>query len=150
MTTIATDTTSGSLSSLPRRAEAWLDSKGRAAWIAAMVLGFIFFWPVGLALVAYITWTNRWSKSMFKFNGCATRKIAHGAGLTTSTGNSAFDAYRAETIRRLEEEQEAFEAFLKRLRDAKDKQEFDAFMEDRARANTKRDEAEDRKDVAAY
>jgi hypothetical protein len=150
MTTIATDTTSGSLSSLPRRAEAWLDSKGRAAWIAAMVLGFIFFWPVGLALVAYITWTNRWSKSMFKFNGCAARRNFSHGGMTSSTGNSAFDAYRAETIRRLEEEQEAFEAFLKRLRDAKDKQEFDAFMEDRARTNASRDEADERKDVAAY
>jgi hypothetical protein len=51
------------------------------------------------------------------------------------SGNTAFDAYKAETIRRLQDEQEAFEAFLQRLRDAKDKQEFDAFMEDRARAN---------------
>ena len=33
------------------RAESWLDSKGKGAWIAAMVLGFIFFWPVGLALL---------------------------------------------------------------------------------------------------
>ncbi len=48
-----------------RRTEAWLDRKGRGAWIAAMVLGFIVFWPIGLALVAYITWTNRWSKTMF-------------------------------------------------------------------------------------
>ena len=47
------------------RAEAWLDDKGKGAWIAAMVLGFIFFWPIGLALVAYITYTNRWSKDMF-------------------------------------------------------------------------------------
>ncbi len=30
------------------RTEAWLDDKGKGAWIAAMVLGFIFFWPVGL------------------------------------------------------------------------------------------------------
>ena len=150
MTTIATNATSGGLSGLPRRAEAWLDSKGRAAWIAAMVLGFIFFWPVGLALVAYITWTNRWSKDMFKFNGCTARKFSDHGRMTTSTGNSAFDAYRAETIRRLEEEQEAFEAFLKRLRDAKDKQEFDAFMEDRARSNATRADSEDRKDIAAY
>lgn len=55
---------------------------------------------------------------------------------TRPSGNSAFDAYKAETIRRLQDEQEAFEAFLQRLRDAKDKSEFDAFMEDRARANT--------------
>ena len=35
------------------------------------------------------------------------------------TGNVAFDSYRDETLRRLEEEQDNFEAFLKRLRDAK-------------------------------
>ena len=50
-----------------------------------------------------------------------------------TTGNSAFDAYKADTLRRLEEEQEAFEAFLQRLRDAKDKSEFDQFMDERSR-----------------
>ena len=34
-----------------RRSEAWLDQRGKWAWIAAMVLGFIIFWPVGLALL---------------------------------------------------------------------------------------------------
>ena len=37
-------------------------------------------------------------------------------------------------LRRLEEEQDAFEAFLQRLREAKDKAEFDQFMDERARA----------------
>lgn len=50
-----------------------------------------------------------------------------------SSGNNAFDAYKADTLRRLEEEQDNFEDFLKRLRDAKDKAEFDQFMEDRAK-----------------
>ncbi|MBL4917901.1 DUF2852 domain-containing protein [Szabonella alba] len=154
MTYTATNTTTGGLTRPLRRAEAWLDDRGRAGWIVAMILGFIFFWPVGLALLAYITWTNRWSKSMFKFNGCATR-TSH-SFKSANSGNSAFDAYRSETIRRLEEEQVAFEAFLKRLRDARDKQEFDAFMEDRARANSDakadaepKDDAT-RKDIAAY
>jgi hypothetical protein len=48
------------------------------------------------------------------------------------SGNSAFDAYKTETLRRLEEEQHSFEAFLERLREAKDKAEFDQFMNDRA------------------
>ena len=125
----------GGFLSWPRRAEAWLDGHGRKAWITAMVLGFIFFWPVGLALVAYITITNRWSKTMF---GQSCRKNRHthwGAHrVYASSGNTAFDAYKAETLRRLEEEQAAFEGFLNRLREAKDKQEFDAFMEDRARS----------------
>jgi hypothetical protein len=60
-------------------------------------------------------------------------------GVSTS-GNSAFDAYKADTLRRLEEEQEAFEAFLQRLREAKDKSEFDQFLDDRAaRARAERE-----------
>ncbi len=49
----------------------------------------------------------------------------------TSTGNNAFDAYRGETLKRLEEEADEFHAFLKRLRHAKDKAEFDQFMAER-------------------
>ena len=45
-----------------------------------------------------------------------------------SSGNRAFDEYRMETLRRLEEEQKEFKEFLERLRHAKDKEEFDAFM----------------------
>ncbi len=106
------------------RAEAWLDEKGKGAWIAAMVLGFIFFWPVGLALLFYMIW----SKNMFK-SRCKTR-IGHSM---KTTGNSAFDAYKADTLRRLQDEQDSFEGFLNRLREAKDKAEFDQFMDDRAR-----------------
>lgn len=120
--------------SWPRRAEAWLDARGRGAWIIAMVVGFIAFWPVGLALVAYITYTNRWSKEMFG-KSCRHDRTARWGGhrMNTSSGNAAFDAYKSDVLRRLEDEQTAFETFLQRLRDAKDKQEFDAFMEDRAR-----------------
>jgi hypothetical protein len=125
----------GGLLSWPRRAEAWLDGHGRKAWITAMVLGFIFFWPVGLALVAYMTMTNRWSKTMFGSSCRKSSRSEWGAHrVYASSGNTAFDAYKTETLRRLEEEQAAFEGFLNRLRDAKDKQEFDAFMEDRARS----------------
>lgn len=48
------------------------------------------------------------------------------------SGNTAFDAYKEDTLRRLQEEQENFEAFLERLRAAKDKSEFDQFMDERA------------------
>ena len=114
------------------RAEGWLDDRGKGAWIVAMILGFIFFWPVGLALLAYMIWSKR------MFNGsCRSARRAHHrthrAAMKTS-GNSAFDSYKEDTLRRLEEEQDAFEAFLQRLREAKDKSEFDAFMDDRARA----------------
>jgi hypothetical protein len=108
------------------RAESWLDARGKGAWIAAMALGFILFWPIGLALLAYMIW----SKRMFK-SACGAARTRH--MVAGSSGNSAFDAYKADTVRRLEEEQEAFEAFLQRLRDAKDKAEFDQFMADRSR-----------------
>lgn len=118
-----------------RRAEAWLDDRGKPAWIAAMILGFVVFWPVGLAILAYMIW----SKRMFNRSACTARRMDHmkrhmHGRAWMSSGNTAFDAYKSETLRRLEEEQEAFEAFLQRLREAKDKSEFDAFMEDRARA----------------
>jgi len=119
----------------PSQAEHWLDDRGKGAWIAAMILGFIFFWPVGLALLAYMIWSKR------MFSGCCktnrhhhmSRRHRHHHAAFRSSGNSAFDAYKEETLRRLEEEQENFEAFLERLREAKDKAEFDQFMDDRAR-----------------
>ena len=108
------------------RAESWLDERGKGAWIAAMVLGFILFWPVGLALLAYMIWSKR------MFNGRCAHRARHAHSAFRTSGNTAFDSYKAETLRRLEEEQDAFEAFLNRLREAKDKAEFDQFMEDRA------------------
>ena len=113
------------------QSEAWLDGKGKGAWIAAMVLGFVVFWPVGLALLFYMIW----SKRMFK-SPCSHRKSRsrHGTSSMPDTGNSAFDAYKSDTLARLERAQNDFEAFLKRLRDSKDKIEFDAFMDERANA----------------
>ena len=32
---------------------------GQGAWVVAMSLGFIFFWPVGLALLAYMIWSKK-------------------------------------------------------------------------------------------
>jgi Protein of unknown function (DUF2852) len=107
------------------RAEGWLDSKGKVAWIAAMILGFILFWPVGLALLFYMIWR----KNMFK-SGCGSHRINR-RNAFRSSGNTAFDSYKADTLRQLEDEQTAFQDFLNRLRDAKDKAEFDQFMDDR-------------------
>lgn len=102
----------------------WIDARGRPAWIAAMVLGFVAFWPVGLGILGYMLWTKRFAcgrdRSGTSFRGCGP-----------SSGNSAFDAYRAETLKRLEDEQRDFHDFLRHLREAKDKAEFDAFMQER-------------------
>ena len=112
----------------PSQAETWLDERGKGAWIAATVLSFIFFWPAGIALLAYMIWSKR------MFNGSCATRTRHAHTAFKSSGNTAFDAYKADTLRRLEEEQDAFEAFLNRLRDAKDKAEFDQFMDERVRA----------------
>jgi hypothetical protein len=52
-------------------------------------------------------------------------------GAAPTSGNRAFDEYRSETLKRLEDEQREFHDFLDRLRFAKDKNEFDQFMDDR-------------------
>ncbi|MFZ3582303.1 DUF2852 domain-containing protein [Loktanella sp. DJP18] len=111
-----------------RRTEAWLDARGKGAWIVAMIAGFILVWPVGLALLAYMIW----SKRMFSRN-TPIRAMSRpfGGSVMQSSGNRAFDAYKEETLRRLQEEQDSFNDFLGRLRDAKDKAEFDQFMADR-------------------
>ncbi|TDK50792.1 DUF2852 domain-containing protein [Antarcticimicrobium luteum] len=114
------------------RTEAWFDDKGKGAWIAAMVLGFILFWPIGLALLAYMIWSKRMFSTACR-NRHQHRNYFRGMGPMTSTGNTAFDSYKTETLRRLEQEQMEFEAFLERLREAKDKSEFDQFMDARAR-----------------
>ena len=118
------------VASWPSQAEAWLDARGKGAWIAAMVLGFIFFWPIGLALLAYMIWSKR------MFSSCKSNHSKRVKHAFKTSGNSAFDAYKAETLRRLEDEQSSFEEFLKRLRDAKDKAEFDMFMEQRGKNDT--------------
>ncbi len=139
MTTLAHSPRSSGFTGWLRRAEAWLDDKGKGAWIAAMVLSFILFWPLGLALLAYMIW----GKKMFCNSNATTcsRSRRHGP-MGRATGNAAFDAYKDETLRLLEEEQQNFEAFLQRLRDARDKAEFDQFMDERAKAAAAREDDE--------
>ena len=131
--------------------------------IAAMLLGFIFFWPVGLAILLFMLGTGRmgcgrWRRMngfMGGFQGQGRNGGPNGNGgpgygggpgfgsfkawmcgggqqpAQPSSGNRAFDEYRTETLRRLEEEQKEFGDFLDRLRFARDKSEFDQFMAER-------------------
>lgn len=119
----------------------WLDDRGQWAWIGLMIAGFVVVWPLGLAILAYMIWSKRMFGHRHGGNGramtCGSRRAAaswsHARTAMRPSGNAAFDAYKAETLRRLEEEQRAFEEFLARLREARDKAEFDQFMDDRAR-----------------
>ena len=112
-------------------AEDWLDRKGKGAWMIAMVFGFIFFWPIGLALLAYMIW----SKKMFGMSCNLRTSAERNHTMMATSGNSAFDAYKEDTLNRLEREQDQFHAFLDRLRQAKDKAEFDQFMDEREKQN---------------
>jgi hypothetical protein len=117
---------------------ATLDDLGRPAWIVLMVLAFILFWPLGLAVLAYLIWSGRMAcgrnGDMARWRQHMGEKWhrwgRHGRGFPSS-GNRAFDEYREDMLRRLEEEQREFRSFLDRLRMAKDKAEFDQFMADR-------------------
>jgi len=143
MTTLAYEEPPRSAMGWFARAEAWLDDKGKGAWIAAMVLGFIFLWPVGLALLAYMIWSKKMNSTLSSSRSRACAWQGRRWSSARSTGNTAFDSYRDETLRRLEEEQHNFEAFLQRLRDARDKAEFDQFMDERAKAASGGNETSD-------
>jgi hypothetical protein len=120
------------------------DHPGRSAWLGLMVLGFVFCWPVGLAALAFLIGSGRmscWSHEGARYwrervmeryaeRHGPGRHRRGGCGYGTS-GNRAFDAYRTETLRRLEEEEREFREFLDRLRFAKDKVEFDEFLAQR-------------------
>jgi hypothetical protein len=120
-----------------------LDEMGRPAWLGLMVISFILFWPLGLAVLAFLLWSGRmghgWGCSMGDRSRWkqrfADRWERHGGdrwrGGFPSSGNRAFDEYREATLKRLEDEQREFREFLERLRLAKDRAEFDQFMADR-------------------
>ncbi|MEM7444627.1 MAG: DUF2852 domain-containing protein [Pseudomonadota bacterium] len=120
-----------------------LDDFGLPGWIAVTVLAFIVFWPLGLAILVYLFWSGRmsfgsnrgmsrwrrdWNDKMSENmpRWCGPRRHAQ-----YSSGNDAFDEYRQQTMDRLEQEQEEFQEFLKQLRSAKDRTEFDQFMANR-------------------
>lgn len=127
-----------------------VDEFGRGGWIVATVLGFWLFWPVGLAVLAFLWWSGRlrgwrWCCESGDGGRRGDRRggpwswgggFGDGAGWRRRqgpppSGNQAFDEYRAETLRRLEAEQREFVEYLERLRRARDKAEFDQFMAER-------------------
>jgi len=129
--------------------------------VILMILGFVWWWPVGLLILGFLiarkrSWRHamdyagsgpmldlqrgkdRWDRKMARMQDRMERLRARMDGRArgdwfapASSGNHAFDDYRAETLKRLEEEQREFKDFLGRLRFAKDRAEFDQFMADR-------------------
>jgi hypothetical protein len=113
--------------------------------VILMVAGFVAWWPLGLAMIAWMIWGDRmqawWYANRAEVKAFdpvgAMKNATRGAGFgaINPTGNAAFDAYRAETLARLEEqrrkladEEREFNDFLVQLRKARDKEEFERFM----------------------
>lgn len=115
-----------------------LDDIGKPAWITLMIVGFMLWWPAGLGVLAYLIWSGRmgcWKQERRRWREEGRNRMHDAAsrwsGRGRSSGNAAFDEYREETLRRLEEEQKEFQSFLERLRVARDKKEFDEFLAER-------------------
>ena len=129
----------------------------RPAWtpatIALMIVGFMVFWPLGLAMLAYILWGDRFEGFKRDFGGagksffgaCRGRHARrHGFG---RTGNVAFDEWREKELERIEEERrkldetlKEFDSYLRELRRAKDQAEFDRFMKERQQGQSRNGE----------
>src|SRR4051794_26076250 len=99
-----------------------LDELGRPAWIALMILSFFVFFPLGLAMLAFLIWSgrmschygtgnnDRWNRKMERLqekmdrvrNAMGGQSAGRGGfwGGTPSSGNRAFDEYRTETLKR--------------------------------------------------
>ena len=129
----------------------------RPAWtpatIGLMIVGFMVFWPLGLAMLAYIIWGDRldgFKRDINRvtdglFAGC--RRGRSRRRDWARTGNVAFDEWRekefdrlAEERRKLDEMLNEFDEYARELRRAKDKEEFDRFMAERGRNKPAPDE----------
>ena len=123
-----------------------LDDMGKPVWIALTVLSFVVFWPIGLALLAFLLTSGRLGHGGRHWCSARRHRGWHGPEWPSrGSGNSAFDEYREQTLQRLEEEQREFQDFLRQLRMAKDRTEFDRFMASRA---AQRDETDDDVDLS--
>jgi Protein of unknown function (DUF2852) len=127
--------------------------------ILAMVLGFIVYWPIGLAVLAWKFWQKKsgypgdiisfgrekwekwaswvnWARGSGGWGFAGNNWAASGSGMA-STGNRAFDEWRTTELARLEEErrklvaaEREFAEFMENLRHARDREEFVRFMDE--------------------
>lgn len=119
-------------------------SRVRPLEIAAIVIGFVIFWPLGLALLALRIARGRgytWADARNSARGAFAPWSGGSAGrpqwrpFSTTTGNAAFDDWRMAEMAKLDDErrkldaaQREFAEHLDNLRRARDREEFEAFM----------------------
>jgi len=121
----------------------------RPAWtpvtIAMMIIGFMIFWPLGLAMLAYIIFGDRldqFKETVNETTDRASEMFSKRRTFTAArTGNVAFDDWREAELKRLHEERikldtmrAEFDDYARELRRAKDEEEFNAFMAHRAKS----------------
>jgi hypothetical protein len=99
------------------------------AWAVVWIAFALFWlvWPLVLLVVAGIAWRRQargWQRAQQTSPEARQQEAP-------ASGNAAFDAYRADTVQRLDEERARFGEFLERLRKAKDKEAFDSYMAER-------------------
>ena len=104
--------------------------------IPVSIVSMVKFGLVGLLLAAFLGY--QWSRLVgigtdARLASAVKILKPHVDEAPKSSGNASFDAYRDKLMQRLEQEQTSFEGFLTRLRDAKDKTEFDSFLTERER-----------------
>lgn len=104
--------------------------------LVVTIIALNMAWPAGVLLAVVLGWRGGFIPSFggrsAPANVVETLRHPVPEQAQPSTGNASFDAYRVDMLTRLQQEQNKFEGFLDRLRDAKDKTEFDTFMDERA------------------
>ena len=108
---------------------------------------FLFFAPMMLLFMAVFVAGMLFMMRMHRSRvGAGSAGTCGGLDLSNSSGNafrsespaaghSAFEEYRQETLRRLDQEQREFQEFIRRLRMARGKVEFDQFMTEQGAAS---------------
>lgn len=134
-------------------------ARWRPIELVAMILGFIVFWPIGLAILLMKFWQKRSGYegdmvgfAQTRFDDMRERSRANWAGFGGgrgwggyhNTGNRAFDDWKKVELERIEEERRKLEAaqrefgeYLAHLRMARDREEFDRFKNERSAAQAR-------------
>ena len=99
-----------------------------------LLLGPMMMFFVMIAFMATMFFMMRMGpmrRSEASLCGFGFRRLGQHVGVPSEGRHAAFEEYREETLRRLDEEQSEFQDFVSHLRTAKDKAEFDQFMAER-------------------
>lgn len=104
--------------------------------IPVSIIAMADFGVLGLVLAGFLAW--QWTRLVGLSADARLGKAVdllkpQVAPASSQSGNASFDAYRSSLLERLEKEQTNFDGFLSRLRDAKDKSEFDRFLAERGK-----------------